>query len=128
MRYSFLFTLFAALAVAAALPLARGPTSVHAFPEADGVYVSEACNQDGTIQVYVGWTSYDTGEQWLDLAKGSDTFEAGTYNSFGPASPGTDSVSWRGFAPTSDYAVRIVTSTTDGWVASAPVSFTTRSC
>jgi hypothetical protein len=127
MHYRFKLAMVAAFILAAAVPLARGPTAAHAYPAADAVYVSEACNTDGTLQVSVGWTSYDTGQQWLDLAKGS-TFESGNYNSYGPASPGTDSVSWRGFTQTADYAVRIVTATNDGWVASTPVSFTTRTC
>lgn len=127
MHYLLKLAIVAAFILAAALPFARGPAAALAFPGADAVYVSEACNTDGTLQVSVGWTAYDTGQQWLDLAHGS-TFESDNYNSYGPAAPGTDSVSWRGFTQTSDYAVRIVTATNDGWVASSPVSFTTRSC
>jgi len=127
MHYPFKLAIVAAFILAVALPFARGPKAALAFPAADSVYVSEACNTDGTLQVSVGWTAYDTGQQYLDLAQGS-TFESDNYSSYGPASPGTDSVVWRGFAQTADYAVRIVTATNDGWVASSPVSFTTRSC
>jgi len=127
MRTSFLVSLLATLAVVVALPFVGRASTAHAYPGADGVYVSEACNNDGTLQVYVGWTAYDTGQQWLDLAKG-DGFEAGAYSSYGPASPGTESVSWRGFTQAQDYAVRIVTATPDGWTASAPVEFKTSTC
>jgi hypothetical protein len=127
MHYTFKLAIVAVFILVAALSFARKPTAALAYPAADALYVSQACNTDGTLQVSVGWNPYDTGQQWLDLAKGT-TFESDNYNSYGPASPGTDSVSWRGFTQTADYAVRIVTDTNDGWVASSPVSFTTRSC
>jgi hypothetical protein len=128
MHHAFKLAIVAAFVLAAALPFARGPTAALAYPGADALYVSEACNPDGTLQVYIGWTTYGLGPQFLDLSQIDNGFQPGTFGTHGPVAPTVNSISWVGIAPATNFYLRVNTQTAGGWAPSATIGFSTRTC
>src|SRR5215211_342894 len=100
-----------------------------AFPGADNVAVSnQACLADRSVQVSLAWTSSNQGVQWLDLSLSNNNFAAGTFVGAGPLASGQNNFTWNGLLPGLNHYLRVNTFTSQGWVASNTVAFTTLNC
>jgi hypothetical protein len=110
---------FPVLLVAGFVALAQGGparpwSAMAAYPGADLPYVaSQQCLPDGTVSVTIGWTSYSTGSQWVDISAANNGFIPGTYSVAGPLPFDQNSITW-GLQPSTTYFARIDTLTDYG--------------
>ena len=108
--------------------LASSPRAADAdFPAADlSTSLLFECQPNATVRVYLRWTSFNQGTQWVDVSLNSD-FAPGSFLSAGPLPPDQASLVWNGLSPGTWHFVRVNTLTPAGWFASNPMVFFTPS-
>jgi hypothetical protein len=121
-------SLLAALVLAGTLLLGAQVRPAQAYPGADGLTSGVQCNPDGTTSVFMNWTTYDAGIQYLDWSSVSSSFAPGSFQTAGPLAISVSSVAWSGFAPQATYYVRVNTLIGNTWYPSSALTVNTFSC
>jgi hypothetical protein len=113
--------LAAALAVMALMP----SKTALAYPGADNLTIQQQCLPGNLVQAGLSWTTYNLGEQWVDISLTNNNFAPGTFVSNGPHASNVNFVIGPGMQPGVTFFVRVNTLTSTGWYPSVTLQFQT---
>src|SRR5689334_3095465 len=66
--------------------------SALAYPGADNLSIQQQCQSPNNVQIGLFWTTYNLGEQWVDVSLNNNNFAPGTFLSNGPVAANVDHV------------------------------------
>jgi hypothetical protein len=99
--------------------------SALAYPGADNLSIQQQCQSPNNVQIGLFWTTYNLGEQWVDVSLNNNNFAPGTFLSNGPVAANVDHVVGSGIQTGVTLYVRVNTQTPSGWYSSPTLAFTT---